>query len=491
MLRIIPDRHKSFLPLVIVAVFFIQSFASQSYGDQTVVGKIDFSRGTVAAAQTGQPARMLGKGESVFQGDNIQTGERSFAILVFKDGAKITIRPNSNFSIDQYNSTGETPSARLSLHKGGVKASSGSIGKKDPKQFQIKTAQAVVHASQADYSIRLCEDDCAQESKNLKPVKLETDQTVIGRSVKVAGFVTAQNKNKGKEEPRAISLGGAIYRSDLITTNSDGSVLLAFRDGGRVALEADTEFDISEYRYRVENSPDIANFKLVKGGLRALTGLIGKEDKTAYTINAPVATMGIRGTGFDLKCQGDCIGETAPAALLITGQEEGLYSFVWQGAISQTNTAGIFGLDVNSANYLANINSRPVEFPRIPQFFIETTLKRPDTAQIDMDELFGAEGKDDVPPGLYVAVDDGHVEIWPIEDGEVSDKPLYLGASEAAYVSGDGSIVIRLEAILNFLLLDPYPNPWSFEASDGDFAFSLLAGETTLTADSMYECRCD
>ena len=345
--------------------------SSTSYATSNSVGEVEFSRGTVAAEKKDQPARMLGKGESIFRGDNIQTSVRSFAILAFEDNAKVTVRPNSSLSVDEYLSEGDTPSAKLRLHRGGVKATSGSIGKKDPKQFLIHTPQAIVYASQADYSVRLCGEDCAAESKELKPIDLDTNKKVIGRIVEMNGSATAKSLG-ANEKLRSLSLGSAVYRTDNISTGVNSSLMLVFRDGGRVTLDASSVFDISNYEYQSENASDVASYNLVKGGLRALTGLIGKQDKEAYEINTPVATIGIRGTGFDLKCQGDCVNDSVDEKLLQTGKEDGLFSHVWNSAINQSNDAGKFKLNQGKANFIANKNSPPIDFKTVPPFFLNS-----------------------------------------------------------------------------------------------------------------------
>jgi hypothetical protein len=43
---------------------------------------------------------------------------------------------------------------------------------------------------------------------------------------------------------------------------------------------------------------DNASFNLVKGGLRSVTGLLGKRNKEKFAMKTPSATIGIRGTTF-------------------------------------------------------------------------------------------------------------------------------------------------------------------------------------------------
>ncbi len=52
---------------------------------------------------------------------------------------------------------------------------------------------------------------------------------------------------------------------------------------------------------------DGSALKLVKGGLRALTGAIAKQNPDAYRVDTPVATLGVRGIEFDVRwCDEQC-----------------------------------------------------------------------------------------------------------------------------------------------------------------------------------------
>ena len=67
----------------------------------------------------------------------------------------------------------------------------------------------------------------------------------------------------------------------------------------KITLQANSELDIKQYNYQIKGKKDQVLLRLATGGLRALTGSIGKNDHNAYTLDTPVATIGIRGTGTD------------------------------------------------------------------------------------------------------------------------------------------------------------------------------------------------
>lgn len=67
------------------------------------VGQVEFAQGLASAQQKGQTPRFLNKGDALQEGDVLNTGAKGFAIIVFPDGSKMTLRPNTTFAIDQFN----------------------------------------------------------------------------------------------------------------------------------------------------------------------------------------------------------------------------------------------------------------------------------------------------------------------------------------------------------------------------------------------------
>ncbi len=60
---------------------------------------------------------------------------------------------------------------------------------------------------------------------------------------------------------------------------------------------------------------DGALLRLLKGGLRTVTGLMGKRRPDAFQLGTATATIGIRGTDFVVRvCTDDCTADTKAAA---------------------------------------------------------------------------------------------------------------------------------------------------------------------------------
>lgn len=192
-----------------------------------------------------------------------------------------------------------------------------------------------------------------------------------GSAVLAVGTVTDTASNG---TVRQLHDGDAIYSGDFIRTGNDSYVDINFEDGGRMLLQPDTEFQIQQYHYdpaahgyalapsgqpafyaqtipgstttpaaspppsastpAVAAAPEAehesAFFRLLKGGLNAISGFIGHVEHQDYAVETPVATIGIRGTGYELRyCANDC-----------AAGQQGLYTGVGSGTIAVKNQAG-------------------------------------------------------------------------------------------------------------------------------------------------------
>ena len=99
---------------------------------------------------------------------------------------------------------------------------------------------------------------------------------------------------------RLLSEKSQVQLGDVITTQRDSYAQVKFTDNGVVTLRPNTQVKLEKYAF-AEAKPQEDSFGagLIKGGMRALTGLISKRgDRDAYQVQTATATVGIRGTDF-------------------------------------------------------------------------------------------------------------------------------------------------------------------------------------------------
>ena len=127
-------------------------------------GMVVASRGEVLALTNGG-SRELKQGDFIYVNDEIITSNRSFAVLQFEDGAKVTVRPDSTLIIEAYLYNGDdNDEATLSLVEGGLRVITGAMAKSNPENYKVRTPVALMGVRGTEFSVVLCGDQvCGEE----------------------------------------------------------------------------------------------------------------------------------------------------------------------------------------------------------------------------------------------------------------------------------------------------------------------------------------
>lgn len=138
---------------------------------------------------------------------------------------------------------------------------------------------------------------------------------VVGKVGYMSGSLLA------KRADGTIKVMGArseVLAGDTLVTAGDSYAQVQMNDGAKMTLRPHSTLKIEEYQFnKQEPKSDNAVFRLLKGGFRTITGLIGKRgDPNAYKIRAAAATIGIRGTDFSsrLCATANCQDDPSPSA---------------------------------------------------------------------------------------------------------------------------------------------------------------------------------
>lgn len=184
----------------------------------------------------------------------------------------------------------------------------------------------------------------------------------------LSGTLSAQ---RADGSVRVLAERSSVLVGDVISTERDSFAQLRFSDGGQVTLRPNTQVKIEQYAYD-EGRPRSDNFalQLFKGGLRALTGLIGKrsDNRNAYRMVTSTATIGIRGTDYSvLDIKPPAPGEFAPKEMLPSDSlPPGVYVTVIDGQIVfvSGNTQQLVG--IGQVAFSSNFNLPPKLIPPPP-----------------------------------------------------------------------------------------------------------------------------
>jgi hypothetical protein len=150
----------------------------------------------------------------------------------------------------------------------------------------------------------------------------------VGRVILAAGEVDALR------DGRQVSLrrDAEVRSGDEIRTGKASSAQIRFADTSIVALRPESIFRVDDFVFKDgQDGSEKAFFSLVKGGLRTITGAIGRLNKQNYGIVTPTSTIGIRGTHFSLVvCADNCRNTDGSVAA------SGTYGGVIDGRIAST-----------------------------------------------------------------------------------------------------------------------------------------------------------
>jgi hypothetical protein len=128
-------------------------------------GIVVASRGTVNAESSGE-SRALKQGDKIYVEDKISTGDKSFAVLQFVDGAKVTVRPNSAVVVEQYVYDGEGDDVgTLNLVEGGLRIITGAMAKTNPESYKVRTPVALMGVRGTEFAVMLCGDNICTEGE--------------------------------------------------------------------------------------------------------------------------------------------------------------------------------------------------------------------------------------------------------------------------------------------------------------------------------------
>lgn len=388
-----------------------------------VAGTIGYMSGTLVAKHADGKITVLAPKSQVLEGDMLSTSVNSYAQVLMNDGSKMTVRPESNLKIESFTFRKDAPQADnaiFRLLKGGFRTVTGLIGKRgNPDAYQLRASSATIGIRGTDFTTRLCASkDCKDESAKPK----EPAATAIGRVMLLQGEMEAK---EASGNVRKLGLGSPVYEGDTLNTGVKTNAIVAFRDESRITLQENTSFHVESFKYnKAATAQDNAVLRLIKGGVRVVTGLIGRVNHDNYKFSVAGATIGIRGTGFDAWCNGGCAtggnSGTTPDKPL-----DGLGLYVWSGAVVLVTPNGTFNIALQQAVFLSKETGKALSFKVVPKVILENGAPRPDSIPVDMLKEFGADAEDGET--LYVTVHDGKVIIFK------GDQKLDLGSGESGF----------------------------------------------------------
>ncbi|WP_411877635.1 FecR domain-containing protein [Polaromonas sp. YR568] len=198
-------------------------------------------------------------------------------------------------------------------------------------------------------------------------------QSAAAPSAGVAQFIVGDvNVRRADGGTSPLAKGNDIESGQAILTGAGGRAQVRFTDGGLVSLQPNTEFKVANYVDKADPKEDRFLVDLLRGSMRAITGLIGKRNRENYKVTTSTATIGIRGSGFN-------VGYNPDGSLGVTTELD---------AIEVCNAGGCVGLTAGESVRVVNNTDAPVRTN------VRANVPTPpaDTQRVDIEKV-DKEGK--------------------------------------------------------------------------------------------------
>jgi len=161
-----------------------------------------------------------------------------------------------------------------------------------------------------------------------------------------------------RDEPsRPLKAGDSVSEGDRVSSRG-GEVHLKMQDSGFLVVRPNTQVEIVAYKAD-GGDDDKGIFHLISGGLRSISGWIGKFNRKDYVVKTATATIGIRGTDHETRY----IPEGS------TEGEPGTYDRVYAGETVIETAEGQATVRPDQAGFQPAKRGRPRLLKDIPGFF--------------------------------------------------------------------------------------------------------------------------
>ena len=157
----LPALHSLFLQLAFASLLWAGFGQAQATQTAALVGEVTLAIGQSDIGRETETAAPVQKGKSIREGDVIKTTSSGHVHIRFMDGALVSVRPNSVFTIHEFKYNPAEPAAsvvRLSLSKGEVRSISGAAAQAAKERFRLNTPLVAIGVKGTDFVTQTGQD---------------------------------------------------------------------------------------------------------------------------------------------------------------------------------------------------------------------------------------------------------------------------------------------------------------------------------------------
>ena len=198
-----------------------------------------------------------------------------------------------------------------------------------------------------------------------------------GQVTHLSGVLSAK---KADGTIRVLAERSEVATGDVLTSEKNTYANIRFSDGTQMTMKPASSVKVDKFAYQQDKpAEDSFAVTLLQGGLRMVTGLVGARNRAKFEVKTNTATIGIRGTTFNVDDVN--AGEAGSA-----GTEPGIYVGVSNGAVTLSNSEGRMVLQAGQFSRIARgFAPRSVSNPGLqftpPPSFLRTASSGPSPAE--------------------------------------------------------------------------------------------------------------
>ncbi len=119
----------------------------------------------------------------------------------------------------------------------------------------------------------------------------------VAKQIGIVTITHGATSAEGEDGARELVAGSPVFADDLVKTSGPGSAIeIKFSDGALLSQGPNSSIVLDSYVFNPDQSTGEMTVKLLEGTFRSVTGEIVDLNPEGFSLETPLATIGIRGT---------------------------------------------------------------------------------------------------------------------------------------------------------------------------------------------------
>lgn len=257
------------------------------------------------------------------------------------------------------------------------------------------------------------------------------------------------------ESARGGKSGAQIFEGDRVVTGRGALAQIRLSDGALIALRGSSDYQIQKQSFNEEEDLYEQAGQLFTGWMRSITGAIGKKYPNNVTQKTSVATIGIRGTVYQVI-------HIPPEGLPgYAGEEPGTYVLLEEGSVEMTGEGGKRLMKPGDVVFIPAAGGVPILVPQKVSLF-----KNPEADTITFTEEEDLDFSEELNTGLEESLNSNEAPFVNLASMGVIYASPYNGVKASTTTSNHVFVGSGAGRVLTSVTIDD-GSPFVYTANTG------------------------